>query len=89
MKVFELTFSNRSETLWVSGRTSIEALQTYLRDTDLSITDMDPVNDDISEVPLCMLKTITMTMGDGTEISLASWLKDNNSVSEIICGTMY
>ena len=95
MKIFEIQWTSQGEKEWVSGRTIIEALKTYLSVTGNDMSDMED-DDDIIEVPKeqWSLMTIRNTQYDKTdsddfeEMTFEQWMKENTE-SDIIAGTMY
>lgn len=94
MKIYELRWTSQ-EKEWVSGRTAIEALKTYLATTDTSIIDLDD-EDEIVEVPKEEWAKMTVRNteydendpNDFEEMTFEEWMKQNKS-SDIIAGTMY
>ena len=90
MKIYEFQWCNKADKEWVSARTMIEAIQTYLKSSGVAIFDLDPLYDDIVEMSMCDCKEIKfIDSKDGQEKSLSRWLIDNPDKSEIVCGTMY
>ena len=95
MKIFELRWTSQDEKEWVSGRTIIEALKTYLSVTGTDIVDLED-EDEIIEVPKeeWSKMTVRNTDYDETdpddfeEMTFEEWMKQNPS-SDIIAGTMY
>lgn len=94
MKIYELRWSS-SEKEWISGRTIIEALKTYLSITGTDIIDFDN-EDEIVEVPREEWSKMTVRNNeydendtdDFKEMTFEEWMKQN-PVSDIIAGTMY
>lgn len=50
LKVFEIRWTKQEEKEWIAARTNIEAIQTYLSITSMSIHEMDN-DDEIVEIP--------------------------------------
>jgi trehalose/maltose hydrolase-like predicted phosphorylase len=95
MKIYEFRWTSQNEKEWVSGRTAIEALKTYLEITDTSIIDLDD-EDEIVEVPKEEWSKMTVLNteydendpDDFEEMTFEEWMKQNPG-SDIIAGTMY
>ena len=95
MKIFELRWTSQDEKEWVSGRTIIEALKTYLSVTGTDIVDLED-EDEIIEVSKeeWSKMIVRNTEYDETdpddfeENTFEEWMKQNPS-SDIIAGTMY
>jgi len=94
-KVYQI--KSQGETEYVSGRTVIEALQTYLTNGDLSIhEDLEPETE-MAEVPKEKWPDITITNTEFDEndpedfesMTMEQWMNDNPNTSDIICGTPY
>ena len=95
MKIFELKWTSQDEKEWVSGRTIIEALKTYLSVTSTDIVDLED-EDEITEVPKVEWSKMTVRNteydendpDDFEEMTFEQWMKENTT-SDIIAGTMY
>lgn len=95
MKIFELRWTSQDEKEWVSGRTLIEALKTYLSITGTDIDDLED-EDEIVEVPKedwskMIIRNANYSESnsdDFKEMTFEEWMKQNPS-PDIIAGTMY
>lgn len=95
MKIYELRWTSQNEKEWISGRTIIEALKTYLSITDLDMVDFAD-EDEIIEVPQEEWSNMTVRNTEYNEndpdsfeeITFNEWIK-RNPISNIIAGTMY
>lgn len=95
MNIYELSWTSQNEKEWISGRTNIEALKTYLATTGTDIIDLDDL-DEIVEVPKENWSNMFVINNEfdpnnpnnKLEITFEEWMKENKT-SEIIAGTMY
>lgn len=94
MKIFELQFTRQDECEWISGRTAIEALKTYLSNMGDDFSDLED-EDEITEVPKEKWSEMTVrnTNYDETDpnshekITFEEWMKQNSG-SACIAGTI-
>ena len=95
MKIFELRWTSQQEKEWVSGRTMIEALKTYLLTTGIDIVELDD-DDDIVEVPKEEWSKLIVRNteynendpDDVEEMTFEQWMEENQN-PDVIAGTMY
>lgn len=95
LKVFELRWNQQGDREWIAARTNIDAIQTYLSITDMSIHELDN-DDEIVEIPREKWSEYTVSNSDHDPSDPESKEKETFedvmkrlTKPDIICGTMY
>lgn len=88
MKIYEIQWNKIEEKSWVSGRTAIEAIQTYCKETSTDLFDLES-EDEIMELPKDQWAKYTIDNSeDGDEIeSFLSFMFRNPNSSCLIAET--
>lgn len=95
LKVFELRWTKQEEKEWIAANTNIEAIQTYLSITDMSIHELDS-DGEIVEIPPEKWPNMTVRNSeynpndpDDVEEETFEQVMARLTTPDIIAGTMY
>jgi hypothetical protein len=95
LKVFELRWNQQGDKEWIAARTNIDAIQTYLSITDMSIHELDN-DDEIVEIPKEKWPEYTIRNADydptdpeDAETETFDKIMSRLTKPDIIGGTMY
>jgi hypothetical protein len=86
LRIFELTHGD-GEKEWITGATNIEALASYVSQTETDLSEMDGAK--ISELPQEKWASYIVKQEDDKEQTFEEWMSKYGNKPDIIAGTMY